>query len=49
MTIDPYTSAHTGVVRLIADYYADGAIRRTGSGRILGWTHCQHDPDHGLT
>lgn len=35
VTIDPYTSAHTGVVRLIADYYADGAIRRTGSGRIL--------------
>lgn len=35
VTIDPYTSAHTGVVRLIADYYADGAIRRTGSGRFL--------------
>ena len=35
VVIDPYTSAHTGVVRLIADYYADGAIRRTGSGRLL--------------
>jgi len=36
LTIDPFTQAHTGVVRLVADYYADGAIRRTGSGRILG-------------
>ena len=36
LVIDPFTSAHTGVVRLIADYYADGAIRRTGSGRLLG-------------
>ena len=35
LTIDPFTQAHTGVVRLVADYYADGAIRRTGSGRIL--------------
>lgn len=35
VTIDGFTEAHKGVVRLIADYYADGAIRRTGSGRIL--------------
>ena len=39
VTVDPYTDAHKGQVRLIADYYADGAIRRTGSGRVL----------HGLT
>jgi HK97 family phage major capsid protein len=39
VTIDGFTEAHKGVVRLIADYYADGAIRRTGSGRVL----------HGLT
>ena len=35
VTVDPYTDAHKGQVRLIADYYADGAIRRVGSGRIL--------------
>ena len=34
LTIDPFTQAHTGVVRLVADYYADGAIRRTGSGHF---------------
>ena len=39
VTVDPYTDAHKGQVRLIADYYADGAIRRTGSGRVM----------HGLT
>jgi len=39
VTVDPFTDAHKGQVRLIADYYADGAIRRTGSGRVL----------HGLT
>ena len=39
VTVDPYTDAHKGQVRLIADYYADGAIRRLGSGRVL----------HGLT
>lgn len=39
VTIDGFTEAHKGVVRLIADYYADGAIRRNGSGRVL----------HGLT
>ena len=39
VTVDPYTDAHKGQVRLIADYYADGAIRRAGSGRVL----------HGLT
>ena len=39
VTIDGFTEAHKGVVRLIADYYAAGKIRRTGSGRVL----------HGLT
>ena len=39
VTVDPYTDAHKGQVRLIADYYADGAIRRLGSGRVM----------HGLT
>jgi HK97 family phage major capsid protein len=35
VTVDPFTSAHTGVVRIIADYFSAGSIRRAGSGRIL--------------
>ena len=35
VTIDPYTLSHNGVIRLIADYYADGNVRRGGSVQVL--------------
>ena len=36
INVDIYTEALKGVVRVIADGYMDGNIRRTGSGAILG-------------
>ena len=36
INVDIYTEALKGVVRVIADGYMDGNIRRTGSGAFLG-------------
>ena len=44
VTIDPYTLSHNGVIRLIADYYADGNVRRSGSVQVLGGLTANQDP-----
>lgn len=44
VTIDPYTLSHTGVIRLLADYYADGNVRRAGSVQVLGGLTVNQDP-----
>ena len=36
VSVDPYTENLKGVVRIVADAYFDGKIRRNGSGAILG-------------
>jgi len=36
VSIDPYTEGLKGVVRIVADAYFDGKIRRNGSGALLG-------------
>lgn len=35
ITVDPYTLGHNGVIRLIADMYANANVRRAGSIRVL--------------
>ena len=44
VTIDPYTLSHNGVIRLIADYYADGNVRRSGSVQVLAGLTANQDP-----
>tara|TARA_Y100000401_G_C8325657_1_gene228071 strand:- start:1054 stop:2382 length:1329 start_codon:yes stop_codon:yes gene_type:complete len=36
VTIDSYTLAHQGTIRLIANMYANGNVRRSGSVQVLG-------------
>ena len=36
ITVDAYSLAHNGVIRLIADMYANANVRRAGSVRVLG-------------
>lgn len=36
VSVDPYTENLKGVVRIVADAYFDGKIRRNGSGAFLG-------------
>ena len=36
LTVDSYTLAHQGSIRLIANMYANGGVRRSGSVQVLG-------------
>ena len=36
VTVDSYTLAHQGTIRLIANMYANGNVRRSGSVQTLG-------------